>query len=283
MAPGPARPLTVGITADRRGEEQAVMFRRAGFDVVHGPMMATLPLPDDAPLRAATEALISAPPDYLVASTGLGMRSWWAKVDQWGLAPPLLAALSSHTRVVSRGPKATGATRLIGLPVWWRAPDEQLSGVARHLLGEGVGGRTVAVQLHGTEHGELGAPLRAAGAAVVELPVYQWALPAEQAPALALIEGCCGGEVDAVTFTAGPQVRNLMALAAGAGLAGDFTAACAGPDLMVACIGPVCAAVAATEGLGDVAVPEHWRLGSLVRMVADHLGTRRPDPAPSEA
>jgi uroporphyrinogen-III synthase len=68
-------------------------------------------------------------------------------------------------------------------------------------------------------------------------------------------------------------VRNLVNLAAGVGLAEDLLAALNGP-VLVACVGPVCAAAARAEGITDVAVPEHWRLGALVRLVADELGRR---------
>jgi uroporphyrinogen-III synthase len=268
-----SRAFTVGVTADRRGDDQALMLRRLGFDVVHAPVMRTEPVGDDGRLRAATEELISSPPHYLVANTGLGMRSWWGKVTEWGLDTALFDALR-QTRIASRGPKATGATRVIGLEVWWKAPDEQLATVGEHLVAEGIVAARVAVQLHGEDHQDLTPRLEAAGAEVVELPVYRWALPVDDGAALDLIEGCCTGRVDAITFTAGPQVRNLMALARSVGLADSLRAACASGELVVACIGPVCAGVAREEGLHDLAVPDHWRLGSLVRLVADSLAER---------
>ena len=263
------------------------MLRRLGLDVIHATVMRTEPVSDDGRLRAATEELIASPPHYLVANTGLGMRSWWGKVAEWGLVAALFDALRD-TRIASRGPKATGATRVIGLEVWWKAPDERLATVGEQLLAEGVVSRRVALQLHGDDHQELTAMLEAAGAEVIELPVYRWTRPADAAAALDLIEGCCTGRVDAITFTAGPQVRNLMALARSVGLAEGLRAACASGELVVACIGPVCAGAAHEAGLHDLAVPEHWRLGSLVRLVADILAERgaiirddRGAPAPA--
>lgn len=270
----PLRGFTVGVTADRRGEDQAVMLRRLDLDVVHAPVMATVRAPEEEALQAVTQQLSERPPDYLVANTGMGIRTWLGLAAGWGTADDLLGALASHTRVLARGPKAAGAVRSAGLELWWRAPDEQLASVGRRLLEEGMAGSRVAVQLHGDDRHPITSQLRAAGAEVVEIPVYRWAPPADQKPVLDLIEGCIAGRVDAVTFTAGPQVRNLMAVARRAGLAGDLAAA-AGGHLLVACVGPVCAGVAAEEGLGEAAVPEHWRLGSLVRLVADRLAERR--------
>lgn len=263
---------TVGVTADRRGEDQAVMLRRLGCDVVHGPALATRHHADDERLRQVTEDLMASPPDYLVANTGLGMRSWLGLAEQWGLSDRLVAMLGA-VRIAARGPKASAAVRRAGLEVWWRAPDERLASIGRRLVDEGVQGTTVALQLHGDDRQELSPTLRAAGAEVVELPVYRWALPADSAPALALIERCCDGTIDAVTFTAGPQVRNLLALARSVGLADELIAAC-NASVLVACVGPVCAGVAAGEGFDRVVVPDNWRLGALVRLVVDALDER---------
>ncbi len=265
-------PPTVGVTADRRGEDQVIMLRRLGCNVVHGPALGTRHHADDDRLRTLTEAVVAAPPDFLVANTGLGMRSWMGLAEQWGLADRLVDALRS-TRIAARGPKAAAAVRSAGLEIWWRAPDEKMASIGQRLVDEGVDGATVVVQLHGDDRQELSPTLRRAGAEVIELPVYRWTLPADSAPALALIEGCCDGTVDAITFTAGPQVRNLMALARSVGLADELVAACH-DRVLVGCVGPVCAGVAAEEGLDQVIVPENWRLGALVRLVVDTLEQR---------
>ena len=249
------------------------MLRRCGFDVLHGPMMATVLLTDDGPLRAATDALIAGPPDFVVANTGIGMRTWLRAAAGWGLEGPLLGALGT-AKIAARGPKVAGALRSAGLDVWWRAPTEQLADVREHLIRTGIAGRRVAVQRHGQDDPALEAGLRAAGADVVDVPVYRWEAPGEAERGVRLIEAVAHGTVDAVTFTSGPAVRNMMTLARSVDLADEVLAALNGP-VLAACVGPVCAGVAAEEGLTDVAVPEHWRLGSLVRLVADELA-RRP-------
>jgi uroporphyrinogen-III synthase len=44
MAYGPLTGFTVGVTADRRWNEQAALFERRGATVLHGPTIRTLPL-----------------------------------------------------------------------------------------------------------------------------------------------------------------------------------------------------------------------------------------------
>jgi uroporphyrinogen-III synthase len=272
----PLRGFTVGVTADRRGEDQAVMLRRLGIDVVLGPAMVTLPPVDESALRAMTEALVEDPPDDLVANTGFGIRAWLALADGWGLRGDLLEALAGHTRISARGPKAVGALRSAGLEVWWRAPDEQLATVGRHLVDTGVLGRRVALQLHGDDRQEVTAMLAAAGAEVIEILVYRWDLPPDAHGAAEIVERAVAGTLDAITFTAGPQIRNLLTIARRLGLRDEFLAACNEGRVVTACVGPVCAAVAVDEGIAHSVVPEQWRLGALIHALGDTLMTRRP-------
>src|SRR5580704_9566592 len=147
------RPLdgfVVGITADRRWEEQAELLSRRGASIVHGPTMTTLYLASDENLRHATMALIAEPPDYLVATTGIGMRAWMDTATTWGLGDELVDALG-QSRIIARGPKAAAAVQIGGLPVWQRSPTEQMEALVEILVAEPLGGRRVAVQEFGME------------------------------------------------------------------------------------------------------------------------------------
>jgi uroporphyrinogen-III synthase len=260
---------TVGVTAGRRAEEQALLLERAGLRVLIGPAMGTALLTESGPLRDVTAQLIADPPDYVVADTGIGIRSWVAAADGWGWRAELLDVLG-RSRIACRGPKALGALRSADLPVWWRAPGEQLAEVRDHLLAQDLTGARVAVQLHGEDEPAFIGALQAAGAHVVEVPVYRWTVPDDRRPALDLVRRTCEGEVDALTFTSAPAVHGLFALARAAESGDALLAACNG-GVLVACVGPVCGAAATEEGLTDPRWPEHWRLGSMVRLVVDEL------------
>ncbi|MDP9005450.1 MAG: uroporphyrinogen-III synthase, partial [Actinomycetota bacterium] len=62
----------MGITADRRWEEQAELLRRRGAQVIHGPTLVTVDLSHEETLRQVTFALVDEPPDLLLVTTGLG-------------------------------------------------------------------------------------------------------------------------------------------------------------------------------------------------------------------
>lgn len=264
--------FTVGITAHRRAEEQASLFERRGATVMWGPAIRTLPLGEDDGLRAATEAVIAAPPHKLVANTGVGIRSWFGAAESWDLGDALLEALRD-TRVYARGPKAAGAVHSLGLEVTSRARSERLSECLELALLDLVPGERVVVQRDGGPSSPDLAALHRAGAEVTEVPVYRWQQQDDPRPALRLAEGVIAGRVHAVTFTAGPAVASWFAMAAEEGLADALRATLASGSVVVGCVGPVCAEVAEAEGIagGDLVLPRTSRLGPLVRTVGERL------------
>ena len=270
---GPLQGFCVGITADRRAAELGELFTRRGAQVVHGPAIGTSYLGDEEALRSATVALINRPPDILVANTGIGMRSWFEAAQAWDLADELVAALGRAV-VVARGPKAAGAAQRAGLVVQQHVESERLSEVRDVLLAGGVAGRRIAVQLHGEDHAALLDDLAAADAVVQPVPVYRWHMPADTAPALRLIEAACAGRIDALTFTSAPALRNLVGIAAEAGLEEALLGACNG-SVLVACVGPVCADAARALGVARPVAPAVGRMGHLVRVVVEGLQERR--------
>lgn len=273
-AGAPLAGLTIGITAERRAEEQARLFERRGAATLQGPTLSIAARESDAGLRRVTEDVVARPPDYLLASTGYGMRAWVEAAEGWGLREQLLAALGS-ARIANRGAKAASANGGFGLAQWWRAPNERFEELVDAVLQEPLAGRRVALQLHATALPAATARLRAAGAEVVEADAYRAGLPADPAPALALVEAACSGALAAVTFTTAPAVHNLFTLAEGAGRAGELRSALNGP-VVVACVGPVCAEGAADEGVTHPLVPDRARLLPLVDALTGHLaGGRR--------
>ena len=270
---GPLEGFVVGITADRRWEEQAELLRRRGATVVHGPCMDTQYLADDDDLRQATLDVIESPPDVVVATTGIGVRAWLETAEAWGMGPALMAALG-QARILARGPKAAGVVIAAGLPVWARSETEQMDDVLAKLVADGVAGRRVALQEYGMESPEFIAALEAEGATVVRVPVYRWRYPADTRPALILVDAAINGRVDAITFTSAPAVRNLFMIAADQQVDGDLRRAF-NHGLTAACVGPVCAQAARDQGIDVPVEPTIGRLGLLVRALSDDLAARR--------
>ncbi len=270
------RPLdgfVVGITADRRWQEQAELLERRGASILHGPTMTTMYLASDDDLRRATQAVIDEPPHYVVATTGIGMRAWLETAAAWGLGDRLLDALG-QARIVARGPKAAATVQGAGLEVWERSATEQMEALVALLLTQPLEGRRVVVQEYGMPNPEPVSALREAGATVVEVPVYRWRLPDDTAPVLRLVEAACEGRLDAITFTSAPAVHNLFAIAGQHGMADRLRQAC-NDWVVAACVGPVCAEGAVQEGIAAPLAPSVGRLGLLVRALSDRFEAER--------
>ena len=270
---GPLHGLVVGITADRRAEEQAELLLRRGAKVVHGPMVRTLPLTDGDELSLATDACISEPPDVVVLSTALGIRAWSEAAESRGVGDGLGEALRG-ARILARGPKASGAALTAGWDVDWVSPLASAADMVRELAEMGVTGRRVAVQLDGRAEPVLADAVRALGADVVAVPVYRWELPRDPTPARRLIEATIQGTIDAVTFTSSPAVWNTEHLATAAGLGDEFRERLSS-SVTAVCVGPVCAAAADAAGYTNIVQPARARLGSMVKALVAHVGAHR--------
>lgn len=282
-AVAPLAGFTIGVTAARRAEEFAALLMRRGAAVLHAPAIRIIPLADDAELDKATQAVIADPPQFVVATTGIGFRGWMEAADDWGRAEALHGALTG-ARLIARGPKATGAIRAAGLREEWSPASESSAEVLEHLLAEGVRGMRIAVQLHGasTEWEPLpdfSAALRDAGADVLAVPVYRWTPPADTAPMDRLLEATVAGGVDSLSFTSAPAVASMLERARDTGLLTDVLTVLgagqpAGP-VLAACVGPVTAGPLQALGVPTVQ-PARSRLGALARQLADDLPARAP-------
>ena len=277
MTSGPLAGFEIGITADRRADEQIKLLTSRGAECLHGPVIKTHPFASEEDLRAATQELIDAPPDLVVATTGVGVRSWLEAAEAIRLADGLRGVLSATT-LYARGPKATGALVTAGFDVAWTTPRAQYTEVVAALATEGVAGRRIAVQLDGAGAIDLCHQLEQLGATVVRVPVYRWSLPDDTGPAERLIRAVVDRRLDAVTFTAKPAVENLLDVAAMAGALDELIDALA-TDVSVFCVGPVCAAAFAGLPAVHPFVPDRHRLGSMVQQIAHHFDGRADDVA----
>lgn len=267
----PLRGYTVGITAERKAEELGDLLARRGARVVHAPAMHTVPLPEDGELAEATRTVVDAEVDYAVAMTGVGFRGWFTAAEHLGLDDRLRERLRS-AHIVARGAKARGAVRAAGLVEAWSSPKEESGEVAEHLLHQGVRGRRVVVQLHGSPMEEFRETLRDAGAEVVPIAVYRWTDPLDLGALDRLIDAVVGGEVDALPFTSAPAATNLLDRADRTSR-GDALREALRERVLLACVGPVTARPLTAAGL-PCTMPERSRTAALARLVAEELPKR---------
>ncbi|WP_327236404.1 uroporphyrinogen-III synthase [Streptomyces sp. NBC_01317] len=268
---GPLSGFTIGVTAVRRAAELGELLRLRGGVVLHAPALRIVPLADDTELRAATEDVIAHAPDVVVATTAVGLRGWVEAAAGWGRGAELLDRLRG-VELLARGPKARGAVRAAGLVEAWSPASESMADVLERLLGEGVEGRRIAVQLHGEPLPGFAEALRAGGADVVPVPVHRWMPPADPGPLDRLIDATVARSVDAVTFTSAPAAASLLARAEHRGRLTDLLDALH-HDVPAACVGPVTALPLQARGI-DTVQPDRFRMGPLVDVLCAELPAR---------
>jgi uroporphyrinogen-III synthase len=255
------------VTAQRRADDLAAPLVRRGAEVVIAPTLAVEKHIDEPVLLDQTRALISDPPQILIITTGFGLRAWNESAIGAGLGEQLVGMLNS-TRVLARGPKASGALQQIGSRAAWVAASELSDEILRTLVAEGVDGVQIAVQLDGGGDAGLLAGLRDAGARVIELPVYRWGPPADpEAVARAAVDAGAG-RYDAVAFTAAPGAAAWVDSLRRAGTLEAVRDLVDRDALRLVAVGARCAEPLAAAGLA-ARWPERSRLGPLAKLIAE--------------
>ena len=258
------------VTADRRKKELASALERRGATIQYAAALSTISHLDDERLIADTRALISNPPDIVVATTGIGFRGWVEAADAAGLAEDLLECLRG-ARVLARGPKARGAIQAAGLAADWVAQSETAAEVRDYLLAQGVAGLRIAVQHHGTGSDGLDEAFVSAGAQVHSLMIYGSGPPVDPAAHREWVQRAADGAADAVLFTSAPGAQEWLRTARELNVVEAVARRSVAGSLVMAAVGPVTARPLEDAGI-TVRYPDRWRLGALIRELMRHFG-----------
>ena len=200
---------TILLPVDRRSGELSAALERHGAAVRLAPALTIIPHIDDEALIGRSRELIANPPDVVVVTTGVGFRGWIEAVDEAGMLEEFLAAIRG-AQIVARGPKARGAIQQAGLAADWVAESETAAELQEFLLAEGVTGKRIAVQHHGSGSDGLDEAFEAAGADVLSLTVYRWGPPPDPAVVRRSVRSAAEGEFDAILFTSAPGAEKWL-------------------------------------------------------------------------
>ena len=150
----PLAGFRIGVTAARKVEEQVALLERRGARgrVGSGTVARPQPRRRRGPARGDRRTSCRRPVDLFLATTGIGMKTWFAACERWGMLDELLASIGS-AEILARGPKSVGALRRRGLRELWAPPVGVLRGRPRaparprprRAADRGAGARPVAV------------------------------------------------------------------------------------------------------------------------------------------
>ena len=259
---------TIAITEARRAAELASLITKLGGVPYSAPAVREIPRRDLAPALEALARISRGEVSMILFLTGVGTRAFFDLAAEKGKRDLLLAALGKMV-VVARGPKPAAALREAGVRLDLAPKEPTSEGLMQAIVGRDVEGKLVAVQLYGDDNPVLVEGLRARGAAVLEIPLYEWALPEDQGPLIRLIRDLLDGKIDVLAFTSSPQIRHLFAVADQLGQRVELARALR-DQTVVAVIGPVCQAALAEQGIVPRIQPDKGTMGALVHAIANY-------------
>src|ERR1019366_1097765 len=159
------RGLRVLALESRRAAEMEQLIRKQEGEPFVAPSMREIPLADNAEAFAFAEQLFAGGFEMVILLTGVGTRQL-NRLLATRFPEAAFAEALRRVTLVARGPKPVAALRDMGLqPATVGRPE-----------------RRIAVQEYGRSNPELLHALRARGAEVTPVRVYQWDLPENVEP-----------------------------------------------------------------------------------------------------
>jgi len=249
----------------RRGAEMAALIRKQQGEPIVVPSMREAPIERNEEAWQFAERLFAGDFDMMILLTGVGTRILDQTIARRHPPGRFAEALRGIT-VVARGSKPVAVLREMGAPVTILVPEPN---TWREVLAatEGRPERRIAVQEYGKPSAELLNGLRARGAEVTPVRVYQWELPEDTAPLREAAERIAAEEIDVALFTTSVQIDHLLRVAAGKGLE-DYVRA-AFSKMLVASVGPATTEALEENGIHADFEPSHPKMGYLVQETAE--------------
>jgi uroporphyrinogen-III synthase len=267
----PFEGLRVLSLESRRAVEMEELIRKQGGKPFVAPSMREVPLAENEEAFRFAERLFAGEFDMMILLTGVGTRQLNRLLASRHSEAAFAEALRRIT-VVARGPKPSAALREMGVTPTIIAPEPN---TWRELLTatEGRPERSIAVQEYGRPNAELLDGLRARGAEVVPVRVYQWDLPEDAGPLREAARRLAAGQFDVALFTTAVQIAHLARAAREQAI--EEAALRGLRSCMIASIGPTTTEALEEFGLHPQFEPSHPKMGFLVKEAAERA--QRPE------
>ena len=259
----------VAVLEARMSAELATMVERLGGRPYSAPALRETPLEQPEAIAAFVNALGEGRFAILVLMTGVGVTALLREAERLGRLDATLVAMR-RTTTVCRGPKPVAVLRRHDVPVGVTAAEPHTTAeLLKALEPFDVAGKTVGFVHYGERNETAADGLRARGAAVDEICLYEWRLPDDIAPLERLVGEIVDGRIDAIVITSQIQCRHLFQVADRLGKSRALTEAL-NTKVVVAAVGPVCASALRSFGVVPHVQPAHPKMGPMMIALADY-------------
>ncbi len=258
--------LRVLSLESRRAKEIEAQIRRLDGDAFVAPSVEERALEDHSDALRFLEQLEAGEFDLVVCMTGAGIAFLRDVVCAHTSVDRLAKALRRVT-IVCRGPKPVPVLRAMEVPVHIIVPEpntwkEIVAAIAARSE------RRIAVQEYGRPNLEMMRALEDLGGHVTPVAIYRWQLPEDLAPLEEAARRLADRAFDVVLFTSSIQLDHLFEVARAAGIEEKVTETLR-EHVAIASVGPVMTASLESYGLPVDIIPNHPKMGSLVKAAAE--------------
>lgn len=287
---------TVAITGSRRASELAQLVAKFGGVPYVAPTVG-IEVQEEAgrQVDALVDRIAAGQFDYAVFMTGPSVYLLLSRAGDRGLQQQVAERLNRLT-VVARSHKPEKVLEAYGVHAALVPSDNTAEGIAAAMAPLPLQGKRVAILWHGAPLSLLREALEAKGAEVFEAQAYTYApalegrgaevlgalgfayVPPEHRKVLDLIRDVTQGSIQVITFTSPPAARNFFRLAQEHDRLEALRDAL-NERVLVASVGPPTRQAIEAFGVRVDVVPDVYKMGPMVRAVADYLAL----PAPAKA
>jgi len=258
--------VRVATTENRYPEQLAKLLEREGASVYSCPLLRETPVEHIGNARQFMELCETTRVDFIIFYTGVGIEFLFRAMNK----PEVI----SRSRIIARGPKAVNALKKFGVNEYVVADAPTTEGILSTLAREELQGKSVLVQLYGQDNSDLRRGLEARGAMVTGISLYHYEQASDTEAVSELVRRITHGEIDAITFTNGPQARFLLNSAAELGtreqLLKHFS-----KDTVVVSIGEVTSKALREMRIEPHVIPKEPKMGPMVKALADFFESRQ--------
>ncbi len=284
---------TVAITGSRRASELAHLVANFGGVPYVAPTVG-IDVQEDVDLQVdgLVRRIVSGECDYAVFMTGPGVYLLMSKAEKLGVQREVVDRLN-RLSVVARSHKPQKVLEQNGVRVSLVPSDNTAEGIAAEMVKLDLQGKRVAILWHGAPAVILRQDLERRGAEVFEAQAYHYSseleksgaevlgglgfqyVPPEHQRVLQLIRDVLRGAVHVMTFTSPPSARNLFRMAEEHGLHEDLCRH-VNANVLVVAVGPPTRRAIEEHGVRVDVMPEIYKLGPMVRAIADYFAHPLP-------
>ena len=279
--------LTIAVTGSRRAKELAYMIKKLGGKSYLAPTVGIeANQPGSVAELSFIREVIKKDTEYVVFMTGPGVYRIMSAAKELGLDKEFCAALQSKT-IVSRSPKPKKALADHMVRTHLVPEENTAEGIAKLLMSRDMKGKKVVILWHGSYSPILKDQLESINSGVFESSVYSYSIALKESGAeilsnmgfdflppvekriTELIHNMSKGDIDVITFTSPPSVRNLFAVAKLNQL--EHTLEESFKRVLVVAIGPPTRKTLEEYGVNVGVMPNVYKMGPMLKAVESYL------------